>query len=783
MFKFTNIPNYQNSSNSILDDTRLFLHYVVGSYLEVEIKDNKPKWKMCLNEQMIENNALSDNIRCYTSYSVPTLSREHLIQKIFENVCQKYQCSDQNIFMALGDFPVIMKDRTKHPHYERYTGNYKGVYPTNLKTIFSRSIIPNDNDDILFPTRDFLEVVYSRDEIIKKINNDYKSKKSIAIFRGTWTGNDRTINNTRLQARIISLKFPFLLDVQITRTFEYYMYEQGIGCIHTKIKNKQIYDEDNYDTILMPEQAKNYKYILHIDGFVAAWRLALELFSMSVILKVDSPWIEHYYHLLIPYYHYIPIKADLSNLISVIIWCQNNDDLCEQIAKNAYNFAVKNFTKENLIDYLYDKCELKSGNDFNKNIVIDDNMIKISNDIKMSIQTSQYLIPNPKHNIQIGNIKYKHYYLSTKRNTLKTDAILTLLLDFDPINRIPFKVDGTPCDNNDEFNKLSVTISKNNYTKLNLPVALCDQMENHYDKTINNIKTKNKQVDIETLTTQIIHHPCMTDDSELLDIIKNLESFFNQHYNNSNLKIDSSKISLFSLIGNKISLFINTNDIMRIENGVKVIIFVNDLDLCYDEDIKHEKGNVILCRNTTKFDNIFDKESNIRKKIFVVYMPFIYENYTRLCDEILSRAKLVKKTDEIINTADKSLNILVKSQCDYFQFKKSLDLEINNSANKDRIEFSFHRYLALDSDIISNLKCSDPNIQLNYNINDCDYDSDTKVPVVKLMNSKLLLCVNIIDKSKLSDRSKTIVHITYDSYILESKLRRQLFYDDVNFSE
>ncbi|MFN9941570.1 MAG: glycosyl transferase family 90, partial [bacterium] len=129
----------------------------------------------------------------------------------------------------------------------------------------------------------------------------------IAVFRGSLTGNDRTINNTRVQARIKSLEYPSYLDVAITPTFKYYMFENlnnnYVGCVYTTIDDDRIYDEknQNYKNIISAfEQGNNYKYILHIDGFVAAWRMALEMLSMSVILKVDSPWIEHYYHDLIP---------------------------------------------------------------------------------------------------------------------------------------------------------------------------------------------------------------------------------------------------------------------------------------------------------------------------------------------------------------------------------------------------------------------------------------------------------------------------------------------------
>jgi hypothetical protein len=79
---------------------------------------------------------------------------------------------------------------------------------------------------------------------------------------------------------------------------------------------------------------------------------------------VDSEWVEHYYHELEPWTHYIPIKADLSNLIQIICWCREHDDECFRIAHNAYIYASLNFTKINLFNYVesivYDKKIISS---------------------------------------------------------------------------------------------------------------------------------------------------------------------------------------------------------------------------------------------------------------------------------------------------------------------------------------------------------------------------------------------------------------------------------------
>merc|ERR1711916_246152 len=80
-----------------------------------------------------------------------------------------------------------------------------------------------------------------------------------------------------------------------------------------------------------------FKYIIHVDGHVSAYRLGKELSSGSTLLKVDSLfnyklWFTNH---LIPNYHYLPIKTDMSNIKSAIISCKKNDDVCKKIADNS----------------------------------------------------------------------------------------------------------------------------------------------------------------------------------------------------------------------------------------------------------------------------------------------------------------------------------------------------------------------------------------------------------------------------------------------------------------
>ena len=61
----------------------------------------------------------------------------------------------------------------------------------------------------------------------------------------------------------------------------------------------------------------DYKYLIAIDGWVSGWfRGPSILQSNSVPILVDSSYTPLFFEHWIPYVHYVPVKDDLSDLIS-----------------------------------------------------------------------------------------------------------------------------------------------------------------------------------------------------------------------------------------------------------------------------------------------------------------------------------------------------------------------------------------------------------------------------------------------------------------------------------
>ena len=94
------------------------------------------------------------------------------------------------------------------------------------------------------------------------------------------------------------------------------------------------------------KQQSEYKYLIHVDGNVVAYRLLKSMLTNSVILRVKSDYIHWCDDKLEDGKHYISVKEDLSDLKEKVKWCKEHDAECKKIAKNGYNFAKKVLTDE-----------------------------------------------------------------------------------------------------------------------------------------------------------------------------------------------------------------------------------------------------------------------------------------------------------------------------------------------------------------------------------------------------------------------------------------------------
>ena len=311
------------------------------------INNDKSKWSV--------NNCIIDN-RTFTNEAKDSMEFNRLLEfKYFlKLVCEKYKIKDIDFFINRRDFPIIRNDN-KHPYYHVYdtiknnnTRSYIPVFSQSTSpeyadipfvnvddiTLLTNITFPPKNSKITFPT------------VLK-----WDDKKNVAFFRGTATGCGVLIEtNQRIKLASMSYKLnnKNLLDAGlISWNRRDKVWNKNMTLINPKKLGFPLVDK------VSPQEQQKYKYLIHVDGHVSAYRLTRELYSGSVILLVKSPnnyslWITP---LLKEWVHYVPVKADLSDLIQKITWCQTNDSKCRKIAETSLKMAHTYLTLDYALKY------------------------------------------------------------------------------------------------------------------------------------------------------------------------------------------------------------------------------------------------------------------------------------------------------------------------------------------------------------------------------------------------------------------------------------------------
>ena len=226
----------------------------------------------------------------------------------------------------------------------------------------------NDFADVLIPTHDdWCRAVYQetgvcyQNKTYPKVNLiPWNKKKAQLVFRGTTTGAGTT-PETNQRLRMWQL-------VQNLSKDQANLFD--VGFVKWNIRPRKHENEPYFDIIkqstyprvpfMTPQEQSTYKYILNVEGHVAAFRLGYEMSYGSVILLVESEWKMWFSHMIHPWIHYVPVKADMSDLVEMVLWCEANQDRCQTIAQNALDFYNKYLGTKGILDYLQQTlCHLK----------------------------------------------------------------------------------------------------------------------------------------------------------------------------------------------------------------------------------------------------------------------------------------------------------------------------------------------------------------------------------------------------------------------------------------
>ena len=301
------------------------------------------------------------NIRAPKTGNVEGEHGTNVYKDLLEQLCETMpNIPDCEFFINVRDFPILRNDlREPYNHLYDITPNYipKKYQNKPFTPIFSASTT-DDFADILMPNvddwsrvsgkhyLDWKKGCYKTPEIESNISWDNKINK--VIFRGSATGCGITIKtNVRLRAAFLGKKHPDILDLGIV----------DWNARPKKIKKQpiKVIDKEKFNFKLKPritdEEKFKYKYILYLDGHVAAFRMGGELASGSVLFVPESSYSLWFSKYLKPMKHYIPVKNDLSDLVEKTKWCIQNDTACKEIADNALAFYKSHLTKDKILEH------------------------------------------------------------------------------------------------------------------------------------------------------------------------------------------------------------------------------------------------------------------------------------------------------------------------------------------------------------------------------------------------------------------------------------------------
>ena len=300
-----------------------------------------------------------------TSVAAASGNNKVTLLDMFRTLCKERDVPDIEFFINRRDHPQMKVDDTEP---------YNHIWGTKHQPLVSHQydkyapILSGSSTkmhaDIPFPTyEDWARATYQKTGLVFpnacreypniKPATTWTKKIEKAVFRGASTGSGVTADtNQRLKALEMGTKHKGLLDVGITKWNLRPRKLEGSPYLQTIERGEDNYAPYGKANKLNLQEQSQYKYILTLEGHVAAYRLSYELSSGSVVLLAGSQWQMWYYPFLKAYKHYVPVKEDLSDLLSQIEWCKANDAKCEQIAKNARAFYDKYLGTKGILDFL-----------------------------------------------------------------------------------------------------------------------------------------------------------------------------------------------------------------------------------------------------------------------------------------------------------------------------------------------------------------------------------------------------------------------------------------------
>ena len=168
---------------------------------------------------------------------------------------------------------------------------------------------------------------------------DWSSRRAQLVWRGSSTGllaltHHRLHDLPRYRLCREAVKLAGAADIKLTSIV------QAASDTDLAAIERQVLDENLMGGWVPMEEMAHYRYVVDIDGNANSWNFMMKMRLGACVLKVESEWTQWFTDTLEPWVHYVPVRADLSDLIERVEWCQANDADAAAIAHAGRRLAL-----------------------------------------------------------------------------------------------------------------------------------------------------------------------------------------------------------------------------------------------------------------------------------------------------------------------------------------------------------------------------------------------------------------------------------------------------------
>ena len=167
----------------------------------------------------------------------------------------------------------------------------------------------------------------------------FEQRLEVIKWRGSLSGPDYpNLDNCRDFPRyallMLSLKHSDIVDARLTNYEDIALYDS------TEALRRHLHDTFGELAEALPAEAfVRYKYLISLDGAVAAWKRVPIILASGSVLLLQHQWKQFFYPGLKPWQHYVPLKDDVSDLLQKYEWLRDHPSEAKAIAQTGQSFA------------------------------------------------------------------------------------------------------------------------------------------------------------------------------------------------------------------------------------------------------------------------------------------------------------------------------------------------------------------------------------------------------------------------------------------------------------